>query len=172
MPLSSAFVALGSNLGDRAENLKAAVVSLRELSDVRAISPIYETAPVGFLAQPDFLNAVALLETALAPDELLDALLRIERNQGRDRQHAIPKGPRTLDLDLLDYNGRVLETPRLTLPHPELQNRAFVLRPLLDLAPDWRHPVSHATAAELLQALRERDAGQMVRQYRPHQTAF
>lgn len=172
MPLSSAFVALGSNLGDRAVNLQAAVVALRELGEVRAVSPIYETAPVGFLAQPDFLNAVALLGTALPPEGLLDALLHIERSHGRDRQHAVPKGPRTLDLDLLDYDGRVLETPRLTLPHPELKNRAFVLRPLLDLAPDWRHPVSHATAAELLQALRERDGGQVVRQYRPPQAAL
>jgi 2-amino-4-hydroxy-6-hydroxymethyldihydropteridine diphosphokinase len=166
VPLSPAFVALGSNLCDRAENLMAAVGSLRELGDVRAISPIYETAPVGLLAQPDFLNAVALLDTPLTPEGLIAALLRIERSHGRDRQHAIPKGPRTLDLDLLDYDGRVVETPRLTLPHPELQNRAFVLRPLLDLAPDWRHPVSHATAAELLQSLMERDAGQAVRLYR------
>jgi 2-amino-4-hydroxy-6-hydroxymethyldihydropteridine diphosphokinase len=172
VPLSSAFVALGSNLGDRAENLKAAVDSLRELGDVRAISPIYETAPVGFLAQPDFLNAVALLDTPLTPEGLLAALLRIERSHGRDRQHAIPKGPRTLDLDLLDYDGQVLKTPRLTLPHPGLENRAFVLRPLLDLAPDWRHPVLHQGAAELLRALPERDPAQAVRLFRRHQTAF
>jgi 2-amino-4-hydroxy-6-hydroxymethyldihydropteridine diphosphokinase len=165
--VATVFVGIGSNLGDRAANLQAAVAGLRQLGDVRAVSPFYETAPVGLLAQPDFLNAVAILGTALPPEHLLDALLRIERSHGRDRQHAVPKGPRTLDLDLLDYDGWVLETPRLTLPHPELQNRAFVLQPLLDLAPNWRHPVLHATAAELLQALKEREAGQAIRLYRP-----
>ena len=120
---------------------------------VVAISSFYETAPVGLVEQPDFLNAVVALRTWLPPQELMNALLHIEQQHGRDRSVSVPKGPRTLDLDLLSYDDLVLETPSLTLPHPALAERRFVLIPLAEIAPQWRHPVCGKTAAELLAEL-------------------
>ena len=160
---ANALVALGSNLGDRAGHLLGAVGALSRLAGVRlrALSPIYETAPVGPEGQGSYLNAVLALESRLGPRDLLDALLAIERAHGRVRRERW--GARTLDLDLLDLGGRVLDLPGLTLPHPRLHERAFVLAPLADVAPDWRHPVLGRTAAELLAGL---DAGG-VRPWRP-----
>jgi 2-amino-4-hydroxy-6-hydroxymethyldihydropteridine diphosphokinase len=112
-----------------------------------------QTAPVGYANQPDFLNGAALLETQLPPTELLHHLLQIERTHGRDRSHGIEKGPRTLDLDLLLYDDVVMTTPELTLPHPEMHTRRFVLEPLAAIAPEWTHPVLQRTVQELLQKL-------------------
>jgi 2-amino-4-hydroxy-6-hydroxymethyldihydropteridine diphosphokinase len=165
VPPSIAFLGLGSNLGDRETNLKTALARLQAVGVVRGVSPFYETSPVGLVVQPDFLNAVVRLEPSLTPLALLDAMLGIERALGRDRSHAVPKGPRTLDLDLLDYDGQVVETPHLTLPHPELAHRAFVLQPLADLAPDWQHPVLRLRAEQMLRALQRRDPGQAVRPF-------
>ena len=150
---TSAYIALGSNLGDREGTLRSAIDALRQLGSVDAISSFYETAPVGLVEQPDFLNAVIALRTALPPQELMAALLRIEQQHGRDRSVSVPKGPRTLDLDLLSYGDVVMETPTLTLPHPSLAERRFVLVPLTEFAPQWRHPVSGKTAANLLTEL-------------------
>jgi 2-amino-4-hydroxy-6-hydroxymethyldihydropteridine diphosphokinase len=153
---TTAYIALGSNLGDREQTLRSAVAALRQLGSVDAVSSFYETAPVGMLQQPDFLNAVVELRTALAPNELMTALLRIEQQHGRDRSASVPKGPRTLDLDLLSYGDVVTETPTLTLPHPSLAERWFVLEPLMEVAPQWRHPVSRKSAAILLSELSQR----------------
>ncbi len=162
---TAAYIALGSNLGDREGTLRSAIAALRQLGSVEAISSFYETAPVGLVEQPDFLNAVVALRTMLPPQELMAALLRIEQQHGRDRSASVPKGPRTLDLDLLSYGDAVMETPMLTLPHPSLAERRFVLVPLAEIAPQWRHPVSGKTAAILLSELLQRgeDSSQPIR---------
>ena len=151
--MALAAVALGSNLGDRAGTLTAAVESLRGFGEVVAVSSFLDTEPVGYTDQPRFLNAAAVLRTTLSPAELLQALLGVEQRHGRDRSHGIAKGPRTLDLDLLLYDDLVIESDGLTLPHPEMHRRAFVLQPLAEIAPTWIHPVLHRSVAELLQQL-------------------
>ena len=130
-----AFVGLGSNLGDREQTLRRAVEALRRLpaTTVRAVSSFRDTAPVGYVDQPHFLNAAVELETALPPRELLDELLRIERELGRDRTSSPPQGPRTADLDLLLYGEQRIHEPGLEVPHPRLHERRFVLEPLFDL---------------------------------------
>jgi 2-amino-4-hydroxy-6-hydroxymethyldihydropteridine diphosphokinase len=120
------------------------------LGDLR-LSSVYRTEPVGLREQPDFLNLVASGTTRLPPEHLLAAALEIEARQGRMR--SVPNAPRTLDVDLLDVGGRVLDVPGLTLPHPRLAERAFVLVPLAEVEPEWRHPVLGAGAAELLSRL-------------------
>jgi 2-amino-4-hydroxy-6-hydroxymethyldihydropteridine diphosphokinase len=152
------YIALGSNLGNREDYLRSAMAALGQLGEVKAVSSFYETEPVGTVPQPDFLNAVVELWTALPPEQLLTALLRIELEHGRDRNTGPPKGPRTLDLDLLSYGALVLKMPLLTLPHPALVERRFVLAPLAEIAPRWRHPISGKTAMQMLMEL-QHDAG-------------
>ena len=145
--MNTAYVALGANLGDPASTLRAAFGALANLPDSRIVrsSSLYRTAPLGLTEQPDFINAVAALETLLAPEALLDALLDLESRFGRLRGER--NGPRSLDLDLLLYNDQFLDLPRLTLPHPRLHLRAFVLYPLAEIAPDLRLPGrGHITA--------------------------
>jgi 2-amino-4-hydroxy-6-hydroxymethyldihydropteridine diphosphokinase len=120
---------------------------------VEACSSLYETEPVGFHDQPAFLNAVLALETELDPLSLLHSLLAIERELGRDRSQGVRNGPRTLDLDLLLVGDAVVATEELTLPHPALIQRRFVLAPLAEIAPQLRHPQSNQTMAELLALL-------------------
>lgn len=132
--VSLAYVGLGANLGDARATLAGAVESLAELGEVRAVSPLYETDPVGLEDQPPFLNAVAVVATPLDPHRLLAELLAIEARFGRER--TIRWGPRTLDLDLLYVFGRIIDTERLRVPHPGLEQRAFALAPLLDVAPE------------------------------------
>jgi 2-amino-4-hydroxy-6-hydroxymethyldihydropteridine diphosphokinase len=147
-------IALGSNLaspfGDRAANLWEAVERVRELGAVKAVSSSYETEPVGYLDQPRFLNAALLLETSLEPAELMRALLEVEQTMGRERVGAIAKGPRVIDLDMLLYGQVVMNTTELTLPHPEMMERRFVLEPLAEIAPGMVHPVLGLTVREML----------------------
>jgi 2-amino-4-hydroxy-6-hydroxymethyldihydropteridine diphosphokinase len=137
-----AYVGLGSNLGDREATLYAALEALGESSevDVVAVSAFRETDPVGLVDQPRFVNAAAALETGLSPRELLSLLLDIERDLGRDRRQEKRWGPRTIDLDLLLYEDEVIDEPGLAVPHPRLTERAFVVVPLLELAPDLTLP--------------------------------
>jgi len=147
--MNTAYVALGANLGNPTAAVLAALAALANLPESRVArcSSLYRTAPVGILSQPDFVNAVAVLETTLAPEALLDALLDIEARFGRVRRER--NGPRTLDLDLLLYDDIELDLPRLTLPHPRLHLRAFVLMPLAEVAPDLAIPRRGSLAAWL-----------------------
>ncbi len=149
-------IGLGANLGDRLPTLRSAVAALGHRGVVRAVSHLYETAAVG-PPQPAYLNAAVLLESTLDPADLLQELLLIERDHGRERRERW--GPRTLDLDLLYSPGLVLSSPSLMVPHPELTRRAFALAPLLDVAPDACEPGSGRRYAELLASL----PGQEVR---------
>jgi len=146
MATHSAFIALGSNLDDPAAQVKSAMTALDTLPLTRVLkcSSLYRSAPVGYLDQPDFINAVVQVETGLAPHALLDAMLALEQARGRTREFA--NAPRTLDLDLLLYDDRVLHEHGLTLPHPQMHRRAFVLQPLLEIAPDCMIPGLGAAA--------------------------
>jgi 2-amino-4-hydroxy-6-hydroxymethyldihydropteridine diphosphokinase len=134
--VTRAFVGIGANLGDPVAQVRAAIAALAALPHTRlvAASSLYRTAPVGYTAQGDFVNAAALLETALAPRALLEHLHAIEAGAGRERR--FKDAPRTLDLDLLLYGGETIDEPGLALPHPRLHERAFALAPLVELDPD------------------------------------
>ncbi len=153
----TAAIALGSNLasafGDRAANLKEALHRLGGLGHIRASSSFYDTEPVDYVNQPRFLNAAALLETSLEAEDLMQALLDIERGMGRERSDVPAKGPRVIDLDLLLYDNKVLSTAELTLPHPAMHERLFVLEPLNEIAPGMVHPVLKLTVAEMARRL-------------------
>ncbi len=144
------YVGLGSNLDRPLEQVRAGMAALRELPDSHVVkcSALYRSAPVGITEQPDFINAVAALDTALAPQALMRRLLAIEHAHGR-RRGALRGGPRTLDLDLLLYDDLELQSPELTLPHPRLHERAFVLYPLFEIAPTLHIP-GHGPVAEML----------------------
>lgn len=148
----TAYVALGANLGDPARQVRQAAAELTRLPDTRLLarSSLYLSRPMGFLEQPDYVNAVAALATRLTPRALLAALLEIETRHGRTR--AFKNAPRTLDLDLLLYDGLVMREPGLSLPHPRMLERAFVMVPLAEIAPDCRIP-GHGLARDHLASL-------------------
>jgi len=151
------YLSLGSNLGDRAANLRQAIQLLPEASvSVLRISSIYETEPVDFLNQPWFLNCVVEGETPAEPRPLLDGLQAIEGKLGS--QKLIPRGPRIIDLDILFYDGEVIHEAGIEIPHPRLTERRFVLVPLAELAPEFRHPVSGVAAKEMLHATSDRSS--------------
>lgn len=149
--MKTVYLSLGSNIGDRGGHLRGALEKLAapDLRIVR-VSPVYETEPVDFTRQPWFLNLVAECETTLFPRQLLARTQSVERVLGRVR--TVPKGPRTIDIDILLYGNAVIQTPSLEIPHPRLAERRFVLVPLADLAPDLRHPVLRRSVRELLEA--------------------
>jgi 2-amino-4-hydroxy-6-hydroxymethyldihydropteridine diphosphokinase len=141
------YLALGSNLGDRQENLRSAIVSLSPQLEVKAKSHVYETPPWGYENQPKFYNQVIKAETYLQPEPLLKHLKRLEVALGR--RESFQNGPRLIDLDLLLYDDLILSTPVLTLPHPRLHERGFVLLPLMDIAPGLVHPVLKKSVQEM-----------------------
>ncbi|MDB5084684.1 MAG: 2-amino-4-hydroxy-6-hydroxymethyldihydropteridine pyrophosphokinae [Bacilli bacterium] len=156
-------IALGANLGDRLLTIQSAVKDLTALTgmSLQKYSSIWETEPVGYLNQPKFLNAVILVTTSLRPAELLEFLLKIESNYLRVR--TIKEGPRTLDLDLLYMDNEVISDKWLTLPHPRLHERAFVLAPLQEVAPEWHHPVLGLTVKEMWEQLSDREGIQQCK---------
>ena len=145
------YLSLGSNLGDRAANLQAAIERLSEMGEVVAVSSLYETEPVEFAHQPWFLNCAVALATQKMPKQFLAALQAIEQAMGRKRLQ--PKGPRVIDLDILLFGNSIVDTAGLTIPHPALHQRRFVLEPLAEIAPEQRHPVFKRTIRELRDAL-------------------
>ncbi len=152
------YLSLGSNLGDRYANLRAAIERLGEAGAIGAVSSFYETEPVEFRDQPWFLNCVVALETSDSPEALLQRALAIEQEMGRLRMK--DKGPRSIDIDILLFGDRVVEERGLKIPHPAMQQRRFVLEPLAGIAPEALHPQLRKTARELLADL---PAGQVVR---------
>ena len=142
------YLGLGSNLGDRQSNLTKAFELLKQRASVEQISSLYETEPVGYREQPRFLNAVCRVSTYLSPEQLLISIKEIETTLGR--RASFPNAPRPVDIDILFYGNQVIDTPQLTIPHPRLEERAFVLVPLAELAPELTHPVSGSKVRELV----------------------
>ena len=153
-----AYLSLGSNVGDRAANLNAAIARLEELGAVVAVSSFYETEPVELAAQPWFLNCAVALDTEKMPKQLLAGIFEIEQGMGRRRVQT--KGPRSIDIDILLFGSSIVDTQGLTIPHPALHERRFVLEPLAEIAPEVRHPVFKRTVREMRDAL---PPGQAVR---------
>ncbi|MCU1234430.1 MAG: 2-amino-4-hydroxy-6-hydroxymethyldihydropteridine pyrophosphokinae [Candidatus Solibacter sp.] len=144
------YLSLGSNIGDRETNLRAAISELGSRGvNITRVSQVWETEPVDYLEQGWFLNSVVEAETGLTPKELLAAIGRIEGELGRVR--GVPKGPRTIDIDILYYGAEVVRTAELEIPHPRIAERRFVLAPLADLAPELRDPLSGRTVREMLE---------------------
>jgi len=157
---SHAFIALGSNLEDPIQHVRQALATLAKLPTSRLLvySSLYRSAPIGQLDQPDFINAVALVETALTPQALLSALLAIEQQHGRIRESL--NAPRTLDLDILMVDDLKCKDRNLTLPHPRMHQRAFVLQPLMEISPNCSIP-GQGTVAQLLTACSEQQLEQV-----------
>jgi 2-amino-4-hydroxy-6-hydroxymethyldihydropteridine diphosphokinase len=157
---NTVYLSLGSNLGDRAANLNAAINRLRSLGEVLQVSSLYETEPVEFTAQPWFLNCAVELDTENTAQQLIESILEIERQMGRTRTQK--KGPRSIDIDILLFGNSMVDTKGLSIPHPGLQERRFVLEPLAEIAPGVRHPALKKTIQELSDAL---PPGQVVRKF-------
>lgn len=152
------YLSLGSNVGDRTANLEAAIARLSSLGKVVAVSSFYETEPIGFAAQPWFLNCAVKLDTGKTPKQLLAGILALEQEMGRRRMQK--NGPRTIDIDILLFGDSIIKTKGLIIPHPAMHQRRFVLEPLAEIAPDVPHPVFKRSIHELRDAL---PVGQTVR---------
>jgi 2-amino-4-hydroxy-6-hydroxymethyldihydropteridine diphosphokinase len=152
------YLSLGSNIGDRAENLRTAIEKLSDTGNVVAVSSFYETEPVETAPQPWFLNCAVKLDTEKMPRQLIGSILSLEQSMGRQRRPE--KAPRTIDIDILLFGSSIVELPSLTIPHPRMHERRFVLEPLAEIAADVRHPVFKRTVRELRDAL---PAGQQVK---------
>lgn len=151
MSSAEVYLGLGSNLGDRRGNINDAIDLLSTLSPNIRVAPIYETEPAGFTMQPTFMNSACGLWTTLDPFQLLEQIYRIQAYVGTP--HTFTNGPRTIDIDILLYGRLVIDTPLLTIPHPRMHEREFVLRPLSSLIPSYKHPRIKSTIAELLTQL-------------------
>jgi 2-amino-4-hydroxy-6-hydroxymethyldihydropteridine diphosphokinase len=151
------YLSLGSNIGDRESHLRDAISRLENKGRIKSIASFYETEPVEFTDQARFLNCALALETEEAPEQLMESVLHIEQEMGRERQQN--KGPRTIDIDILLFSDTIIDSPKLTIPHPAMHERRFVLQPLAEIAPEVRHPVLKKTIRELLGSL---PAGQAV----------
>jgi 2-amino-4-hydroxy-6-hydroxymethyldihydropteridine diphosphokinase len=152
------YLSLGSNLGDREANLRTAIKKLGDFGHVTAVSSLYETEPVEVTGQSWFLNCAVKIDTEKMPRQLISAILALEQSMGRQRKQA--KAPRTIDIDILLFGSSVIEMKSLTIPHPRLHERRFVLEPLAEIAPDVRHPVFKRTVREMRDAL---PPGQTIR---------
>lgn len=156
----TAYLSLGSNLGDRQSNLRNAIGRLLELGDVVEVSSLYETEPVEMTDQPWFLNCAVAVRTELMAREFLAGILAIEKSMGRLRTQ--PKGPRLIDIDILLFGAQTINTSELTVPHPAMAERRFVLEPLAEIAPYVKHPTSKKSISELLNQL-PKDGAQVKR---------
>ena len=150
--MAEAYISLGSNLGNREENIRKAIALMREKCNILNFSSIYETEPIGYKEQDPFLNCVVKVETRLKPQELLDFILSIEKIFGRIR--AFKNAPRTIDLDILFYENKVINHNGLIIPHPRLHERAFVLKPLKEIASNLVHPVLRRSIKEIYENLK------------------
>jgi 2-amino-4-hydroxy-6-hydroxymethyldihydropteridine diphosphokinase len=156
------YLSLGSNVGDREAQLQDALAKLAAVGSVVATSSFYETEPVEFTRQPWFLNCAIALETNKTPEQLMAAILRIEEEMGRRRVQK--KGPRAIDIDILLFDDTIVDSKELTIPHPAMHQRRFVLEPLAEIAPELLHPVLKKTIGELLDSL---PPGQVVKRLKP-----
>lgn len=145
------YLSLGSNLGDRAAQLRKAQARLGAAGNVVAVSALYETEPVEFTEQPWFLNCAVALDTEMNPQQLMSTILTIEKEMGRKRVQK--KGPRSIDIDILFFDSKIVESEQLTIPHPAMHQRRFVLEPLAEIAPNTVHPMLNKTVRELRDAL-------------------
>ncbi len=152
------YLSLGSNVGDREDHLRGAITRLESIARVISVSSFYETEPMEVTNQPWFLNCAVKVETTKMPKQLMAAILEMEREMGRLR--TMKKGPRTIDIDILLFGDAVVDSPELTIPHPAMHERRFVLEPLAEIASEARHPVFKKTVSEMLDAL---PGGQTVR---------
>jgi 2-amino-4-hydroxy-6-hydroxymethyldihydropteridine diphosphokinase len=150
-PVTRVLLGLGSNLGDRRAHIEEALAELERLAPLCRVSSLYQSDPVGHAEQPDFWNLAVEIAWSGQPEDLLGAVKRIERRVGRTP--TFPNGPREIDIDILDFGGRVRASPDPVLPHPHLAERRFALEPLAEIAPRWQHPVSGLTARELIETL-------------------
>ena len=153
--MAKIFLSLGSNLGNKEHNLQSAIKKLSEIIDIKKTSSIYQTEPTDYEEQPNFLNLVIEAETNLSPEELIKSTQKIQKELGT-KEKAVRYGPRIIDIDILFYNDLIMKKENLTIPHPRLHERAFVLVPFAEIAPGWIHPSLKKSIVEIKQNLKDR----------------